>query len=289
MSTKIYSGYRLPVMSMQELLTFCQSVRRKIKTGIREEFAKKIAGVCVSIVDAKAMNIPIGLYEQENFKVDEKDSIIVNAKRYLDERIRASKKSPYRDVALDFGFSFTVHPLDDKILCIVYSGQQALTKVWESFPEVQDYHYQNQTDQPEEISDKEWEQRSKDWTIALPDEFSSIPSLSGFTVECSVDWYCGMWYENENNEIMKHIWSYETRVNNIVDFMIRKEFMDNYKETNKITDESEYKWIYRADDQMRQERKTEEWKTKEQTVKEFVESKLPKVITLEMLMEKKNG
>lgn len=44
-----------------------------------------------------------------------------------------------------------------------------------------DYHYQNQTDQPEEINDEEWEEREETWDKILEEE--DIPSLAGFTYE----------------------------------------------------------------------------------------------------------
>jgi hypothetical protein len=44
-----------------------------------------------------------------------------------------------------------------------------------------EYHYQNQTDQPEGISDEEWEQRRKDWD-EIYDKYIS-PSEAGFIYE----------------------------------------------------------------------------------------------------------
>lgn len=42
-----------------------------------------------------------------------------------------------------------------------------------------DWHYQNQTDQPEEISDEEWAQREKEWELLLPG--IGVPSLAGLS------------------------------------------------------------------------------------------------------------
>jgi hypothetical protein len=48
-----------------------------------------------------------------------------------------------------------------------------------------DYHYQNQTDQPKDISDKEWNERRKTWDIIFKnsDKFSSVGFVNAFDNE----------------------------------------------------------------------------------------------------------
>lgn len=45
--------------------------------------------------------------------------------------------------------------------------------------QVQDFHYQNQTDKPDDITDKNWKFRKETWDVILP---SGIPCVDGITV-----------------------------------------------------------------------------------------------------------
>jgi hypothetical protein len=55
-----------------------------------------------------------------------------------------------------------------------------MINLWEDTPLVDDYHFQTSTDHEDGISDAEWEERRRDWGLALayPSEFG-IPSLNG--------------------------------------------------------------------------------------------------------------
>ena len=55
---------------------------------------------------------------------------------------------------------------DDKSFCEKY--------------ELEEYHYQNQTDKPDDISSRAWTQRRKDWDKAVP---TGVPSIDGMVVK----------------------------------------------------------------------------------------------------------
>lgn len=79
---------------------------------------------------------------------------------------------------------------DNKILCQVFGDNiihlmESLTynSQYQDFIikyDIKDYHYQNQTDQPEDISDEDWEKRRQDWDTYMP---SGIPSRDGICIE----------------------------------------------------------------------------------------------------------
>lgn len=45
-----------------------------------------------------------------------------------------------------------------------------------------DWHFQNQTDKPEEVTEAEWEQRENDWDLIYKDTRGSAPKNAGLTV-----------------------------------------------------------------------------------------------------------
>ena len=79
----------------------------------------------------------------------------------------------------DFRCKLQVIPLKTKTL-LMYFGNCDLRKYITNNKYISDYHYQNQTDRPDYITSKEWNQRRKDWDKAIGPDY--IPSNHGFAV-----------------------------------------------------------------------------------------------------------
>lgn len=96
----------------------------------------------------------------------------------------------YQFNALGLKNEIALFPLDKAHTLFMVFGEQ-IRKImgniltgneWKAFREeygIRDYHYQNQVEKPEYISDEEWEQRRKDWDMVLT---SGIPSNDGLIV-----------------------------------------------------------------------------------------------------------
>lgn len=77
---------------------------------------------------------------------------------------------------------------------------------------IRDYHYQNQTDKPDDISDTAWDKRCHNWDKVMP---SGIPSKDGICITLTD-------FQNTANpllfikedDILKHIPSKESRIKN---------------------------------------------------------------------------
>lgn len=65
---------------------------------------------------------------------------------------------------------------------ILYNNPEKLSKSERNFfapYQIQDFHYQNQTDKPDDITDENWEFRKETWDAILP---SGIPCVDGITI-----------------------------------------------------------------------------------------------------------
>jgi hypothetical protein len=62
---------------------------------------------------------------------------------------------------------------------IVHCDPFELVDLLKQVPELVDFHYQNSTDRPDEISEKEWSHRREVWDRVLLSSKSSIPSEVG--------------------------------------------------------------------------------------------------------------
>lgn len=94
---------------------------------------------------------------------------IAESVKYINDKFHAS----HHEAELVF------IPCDNKML-VMYFGDPTYRSVIEDDHEhYADYHYQNQCDRPERITDEEWEQRSKDWEKAIGPDY--VPARHGLT------------------------------------------------------------------------------------------------------------
>lgn len=95
-------------------------------------------------------------------------------------KIADNSRQSYPCSGYNFYCKLLLFPLEDKILAM-YFGTPEIRRFIENHPMFRDYHYQNQTDKPDDISDEDWSRRESDWEKAIgPDYF---PLHHGFAVQ----------------------------------------------------------------------------------------------------------
>lgn len=102
----------------------------------------------------------------------------VYLKNYSKILISAASKDNFRRILQS---ELQMIPVEDKIL-VMYFGDEIVRKYLETKTDYfSDYHYQDQTDRPENISESEWKHRCADWDKAIGPDY--IPSHHGWSVE----------------------------------------------------------------------------------------------------------
>lgn len=185
MSTKIYTGFRfdsdMDLYQIHEKLNGFRDLAFKI---VKQEVYKWQANQFVYLFDSYTLGI---LNEELKTKVENNGCWEIASKE-LKERHNKVKYSRERDPDIDFSFEISILPLyRDKILGIYYCENDSLIKAWKSQFYIFDYHYQNQTDCPKNISSDEWEQRRKDWDKIFSN--TNTPSMCGFIAQLVEDNY----------------------------------------------------------------------------------------------------
>lgn len=201
MSTKIYNGFALPYIStIADLQALTMSMREECKEIRNKIFAQYMGGKIVQILDAfhmyhdydhaRYLQVMNDLFHNEvggkrgSIMRDEflvKHTPWTAAYQHYHEQIKKSEKSPYSTDGLDIKFDICFLPVGNKILGIPYTNCREYEKYLGDQPEYQYYGYWNNSDQDEECTDEEWEQRKTDWDIAIG--VSGIPSRNGFVAE----------------------------------------------------------------------------------------------------------
>lgn len=160
----------------KQLLTF----QKKVRELSLREFIKLKAHLAVECLDCRVMGTRT--CEGED---DPKITPVRYAAGIIQDRVREIKKTRRRDPLYDFNFEVTVFPLTTKkALGMYFCDRREFTALIKSQPWFIDYHYQNSTDRPDEISAKEWRKRSADWDRTLGS--MGIPAQCGFTLDLGV-------------------------------------------------------------------------------------------------------
>lgn len=179
MSTKIYNGYRLKGNpSLLEVHEFCLKLKNKIKPLAEKTFKRHLINEMMDVYDKNQF----GIYDQAMYFVNkESNSLFWGIDKFLRSKMDHIKVSQHRDPAYDYEFSISIHPhKNGSTLLMLFTERSELTKAFNKMKEVEEYHYQDQSDKPKNISDKKWEKRGNEWNDVLDGNGYGIPSECGF-------------------------------------------------------------------------------------------------------------
>lgn len=185
MSTKLYNGYRLPMMSIPELHKLIMDLRTKLGEEAKKIQCQRLANVAYESFDSLQMGYGAGRLKESYDKNKEKFNPMAAAFMLWLDRSHKLETSHHRDPEYDLGFEICLMPIRDHILVTVYTETQELTNIWEQTPGVEPYPYWNNTDPPDDMSEEEWDKRRDDWNEALPG--IGVPARCGFCCELTFD------------------------------------------------------------------------------------------------------
>lgn len=170
MSTKIFNGLILRNSSLETALDTLKLVRQKCIPVMKAATAKQIA-----------KRIALKNDMRENYILIEKKTeyVFASVLEEFHEAERTVKGRGTRNTTWDATFDICLIPDGRDILALSYFENN---KEYASLLEeagFEDYSYQNSTDKPESISEKEWDERHDRWKAVLPR--SATPCEVGFT------------------------------------------------------------------------------------------------------------
>ena len=173
MSTKIWEAYRLipengydggiNQCSIIELWSRVREIREKAQHEVRECMKERI-NMMKDLVDGRTKHYRDYIKQGRS---DEMARLYVACQMFRGEYRKASNSS-LRD-PFDFDCSVGFRTWKGQVYLIPYTGD-GVRNVFSFLKEcsyLEDFHYQNQTDRPEEISDKEWKKRERVWDAMI--------------------------------------------------------------------------------------------------------------------------
>lgn len=159
MSTKIYNGLRLRNATLEQALEKLRSVRESCVQAAKEYTARQAARKTALMLDMD-MNFCLTPYEPKSPFWTIHDAFGEAKKKVLGTGVR--------DTTWDSSFDISLIPSGRDILAIYYiEHDHGYVSALESLG-FEDFHYQNCTDRPDDISEFEWAARQAAWRRALP-------------------------------------------------------------------------------------------------------------------------
>lgn len=201
MSTKILNAYQLTHnYSMYELNQIIDKFRKEIKDicnrdilqsviestlyfyNFKQVYGDEMVAETVAHYDPK--NKPDSNREVYNcWKAVQNDdwrAVFLNVYFGRIDDIRKDSDSPFSGIC-DYSSVLQIIPTKTKLLAM-YFGNYKIQQYLVDQPDfLQDYHYQNMTDRPDDISESAWEKREQDWDEAIGPDY--IPKQHGFAIE----------------------------------------------------------------------------------------------------------
>lgn len=211
MSTKINSGYKMPMLNAYELTEFWEKVRSQLLSR-REELVKaRIAKDFIALFDELHISDKLTpeayakRFEHASFwhSRDILSLIVDEAAKKQKEIFRTMRRDP----AYDFSFDVKVVPLPDKILLNVLTERKEFVEIWETLPDVEFYGYWDNVEPQEDVSPQDWDQRKEDWDKAYGESEIS----RGFVLE--LFYRDRVYYDfGSNEQLLTYLPDYQTRL-----------------------------------------------------------------------------
>lgn len=190
MSTKIYNGYHSN-MGLSNLLENLKEFKKEAVKVINGEYFKSLVSSYVKDYVDMGISVP----NQKEDDINHNDFLYRlhgECEKHL-AGLKKHERSYFHGIELDLETSLCVFPISpNRTLILWYCDVSEVTKIWETLPFIKDYHYQDQTDRPDEISSGAWRRRMEDWDRVLGGDGWGSPVDNGYIFrikEREIPWY----------------------------------------------------------------------------------------------------
>lgn len=182
MSTKIYNGYCLPEgLTMEGVFQWLRPLKAALRQTVEENWHQTVGRSSLEAFDlqtARTKGMQLG-----GESLGPRSSPWSNARqRWLDDLRECQQAQRWCFVDPEVNLSVFYTP--QRLYALFFGTQKNLKEVFEKTEGVSEFNYWNNAEQPNGISNKQWEQRGKTWEALLgptgiPSEESASFQLVG--------------------------------------------------------------------------------------------------------------
>jgi len=152
MSTKIPHGRRIP---KSEFWSFLHAVSHELSVTATKLERSKIAEIAVAAIDDAACDKPVTWLSTSPWH---------HAYEEVKEHAQKIKDTCLRDPAYDFDYAILMAEFDRWVFILPQVEHEPFMRIIKKHSQA--YEYWNNTDRLSSVSQREWDQRGKEWDIA---------------------------------------------------------------------------------------------------------------------------
>lgn len=171
MSAKIYTGFKIDTGDIFEVQNICKEHHTAVKEITKEKVIEFLIKSAVEDFDKDMV------YKKESTETDR--NYISAANREMRDRQKEIKQTNSRDPEVDFGADIVIFPFEGKFYGIYDSEKTEFYSDFLTRPKVSEFRYYDNTDKPDNISEKDWDERSRVWDAIF--KGSDLSCEIGFT------------------------------------------------------------------------------------------------------------
>ncbi len=191
MSTKIHNGYKINSNDFQKVFNFILKFRDEAIEILKYQCYFRMAKNCSFFYDSISTNFELPLIQKmvdnrleylkdENKKEKTIFSLVSNQ---IEDYYQDGEKNHARHPPDDFTCQLALLPFENKFYILLFAEDKVLIEIWKEKDLVSEFMFWNNTDPPDELTEREWSERQRIWDGILDDQcISSIPSTGGLTM-----------------------------------------------------------------------------------------------------------
>jgi len=187
MSVKLYNGLRL-IDPQTDLLELTPKIAEAVRPVFEEAARKLVAEELLRFVDNH------GAFDSENPRWP----VLLDLDRQWKERQQSYGKHHTLNDPLRFSLVFGRSSAGN-LLAYSYYSEPAYGEALESLGLFEDYHYQDQSEGPEEFTRKEWKARGKEWE-SLENAEGTFGDLPGWTLGRTDEPFDSVYWNSSEDE-----------------------------------------------------------------------------------------
>jgi len=171
MSTKIYNGGKLVGHTLESFLVEAHRMRTLFLEAAQDCMRQAVINCASSDFDKRTLGLE---------DTAPPHSYIGAAYIELMDRQFECQRTGQRNPFIDYQAELVVFPVEGQLLAIPYIDNPVLRRLLATQPWWQDFGYWDNTDEEEGVSEAEWHERKRLWSLALPDGLTA--AKAGYTV-----------------------------------------------------------------------------------------------------------
>jgi len=178
--------------------------------------------------------------------INKKNNLLQNVLELINKRCRNVINSTERDVSYDLDLSILFAPANKKILIYPYYEYREYFDLLKKY--FKDYGYWNNSDKPEDVSEKNWNIRRKTWNDVLDNKMLKYTLLNPNVSVVSYP-YSPLEFNDFSIKLIQNFSSLEERAAKYA----QNKYIDEYVKNNQKPDSKGFETVYQAIDSLEEE------------------------------------